>query len=248
MAKNMAKRRPPRKISDQISPSPYGGKSIPSQTVRASVQHDPIKTARRVSYIPGEEPKEEPVESPLLFVRGIGGSIKMDLGGLGIELSPSAFAFEMPDESLRRGDLAIVDSLRRTLREGDLLAVTSGTLETLRAVTKRNRIWYLHAADQEDVDLLPLWEHAYTGIVLGFLRMFEPLRAVKYQAISSKSDSNRERSSADRLGKEGARKLGKKLTCAQQRCQVGRRPRILVRQSIQGLRLSELDDNPGYSV
>ena len=250
----MAKRRPLPKISDHTLSPTYGDKLLADETRRASVQHDQAQKHRRISYIPGVKLEQEPAQLPRLFVRGMGGSIKMDLSGLGIPLSPSAFAFEMPDESLQnlgihRGDLAIVDLPQRSLREGDLIMVTSGPAETLRAVTKRDKIWYLHAAAGKGVTLIPLWKHAYTGIVLGFVRLFEPLKPAKYRAVIPDSDLPRERTLAECQSGQPASKPKANLTLPSQRYRTRkRRSSVLVAEPAGRLRLSELDGESGHAA
>ena len=125
-----------------------------------------------------------------MLIRGIAGSIKIDLGGLGIDLIPGADAVSMPDDSLcqlgiRSGDIAIVQPPTRKLRKGDILAVEFAEGATLRRLIKRGEIWYLEAADGKNKDLIPFHEQPFQGVVVGILRLFSVCSPVRYKMPDS---------------------------------------------------------------
>lgn len=209
----MAKVLSPKKLSDYHLTSAYSARRD------KRLQHDPKpsrpastnKTRRNSSYIPGESLREEPVELPRLFIRGTGGSIKMDLGGVGIELPPESFAFTMPDESLgglhiHAGDIAIIQPLGSKLCEDSLLMVQDGLQQTIRHLVKRGKLWFLETGDGKNTQTWPLLDQSIEGVVLGFVRLFKTIKPVSYRKPDSFYDVPRERnfrteSSSDRRHK-----------------------------------------------
>jgi hypothetical protein len=133
----------------------------------------------RISYSGKRTVQDGLPEVPILVPQGIGGSFRMDLRGLGITISPLAFAFSVPDDNLAglricRGDIAILEPTSRTLRAGDLVLVTDDGLDRLRRVTKVKGVWYLQTNKGDGPELFPLWQYGYQGVVLGVLRLFRP--------------------------------------------------------------------------
>ena len=182
----MAKRRP-NTVNDQVNSTQY---HCQRATTKKQTKSEFVPSAesrqccRLISYIPGVLPKEELEELPRLHIRGMGGRIKIDLGGLGIRQSSEDFAFEMPDESLselgiRRGDIAIVQPHGNLLRSGNILAVDVGAHETLRLLTRRGRLWGLKSSRQKDTAWLPIYDLPILGVVVGVLRMFVPIFPVR---------------------------------------------------------------------
>ena len=124
----MKKARPTSKIEDQVCPTGYHCKLKAGLPSIKKLFSDPVpdRLKERVSYAHGKLPLAEPVDTPRLFIHGLGGSIKLDLRGLGVAFSAAAFAHFVADESLisldiHRGDIALVDPLRPMLRSGNLL-------------------------------------------------------------------------------------------------------------------------------
>ncbi len=195
----MAKRIPSPRIRDQVCSQDYQAKRTATKPDAKVIYGDrhPIRSTRNINYIYGEPPRPEPPTPPRLFVRGcIGGSFKIDLLGLGVRLSPSAFSQWISDESLasihvHQGDLAIVDPMRN-LKHRDIVMVLQDGHEVFRQLLKSRGIWWLKNLDGADSTAVPLLVLPLYGVVLGFLRLCVTSKAVNY-ALGEKNFVSPER-------------------------------------------------------
>lgn len=140
---------------------------------------------RAVSYLPGGSPRKEPKDIPRLFIRGLGGSIKMDLGGVGVRPSDAVFAHWVADDSLRpvhifRGDILLIEPVIRSLQEGHLLLLELDGRTVLRRAVKKKRLWCIESVDDAAATAV-LAGHALQGVVLGVVRLFTDLQPVKFR-------------------------------------------------------------------
>ena len=200
----MKKRQPAFKVEDQVCPIGYRvqPRSRPPDAKEFYADGQQTTPRRKVSYIPGEPLREEPLELPRLFTRGLhGGSFKMDLLGFGIGLSQAAFAYWVPDESfkdLHRGDIAIIDPAR-PFRTGDLVLAEIDGQPVLRRLRNRRRVWFLETANgvsgESGTGTMPLQDRPVQGVVLGILRLFSKVTPVRYRGTKANFSPFLERSS-----------------------------------------------------
>lgn len=197
----MKKRLPPPKIKESVPVTEYHTERHPHLPWARSLFGDPKRTKqrRKASYIPGTIPLDEPPDIPRLFIRGVlGGSFKMDLLGLDINLSEAAFAHWVTDESLttlhiHQGDIAIVDPLRETLEVGNLILLDLDGRTVLRLLTRKRGVWFVEAADGTDSDPRPLLDYPLYGVALGILRLFTKVKAVVYRGTNANFKTSFER-------------------------------------------------------
>ena len=253
----MKKQPPATKIEDQTCPRAYRAQRRSHERSAKDLYSDPTpaKPRRKISYLLGETPREEPAEMPRLFIRGVvGGSIKMDLRGLDIELSEPAFAHWVADESLKhlhihRGDIAVIDPMRPVLRDRNLVLVDLNGREVLRRLAKKNRVWFLETADGTKPEPVPLLDHPLHGVVLGVLRLFTNARAIKYRGTDANFAPRCERSSSsvptNTHSREANAKSAHSMTLYPRRKQ---RALILAAERPPEYLLSEVEPKPGYSV
>ncbi len=200
----MEKRLPTARIQDQVDPAGYCAKRAPCPPSVNNLYADPVpsKPRRRINYGFGKAPREEPVEIPRLFIRGLGGSVKMDLLGIGVKLSEESFMHFIADESLRdlhvhRGDLALIDPIRHTLDVGNLVLLElPGSGAIIRRLSKRNRVWYLSKADNGNPESFPLINQPMQGVVVGFLRLTTKIKPVNYRGAEANFALAKERAHA----------------------------------------------------
>ena len=184
---NMPKRTSTPRVADQICPPEYHAKrGVTKLDARVLYgERDPVRPARKISYIAGEPPKQEPLTIPRLCTRGlIGGSFKIDLLGLNIGLSNHAFSQWICDESLaaihvHRGDIAIIDPMR-ILKRGDIVMVLEGGREVFRRLIKKRGVWFLMPLDDNISPATLLLRQPIYGVALGFLRLCVAAKAVNY--------------------------------------------------------------------
>ncbi len=254
----MKKPSPATKIEDPICLSGYQAQRGSHEQSAKDLYADPIrsKPRRKISYIPGETPREEPAEIPRLFIRGLaGGSIKMDLRGLNIEISEAAFAHWVADESLKmlhihRGDIAVIDSMRPVLlEERNLVLVGLDGCEVLRRLARKNRIWFLETADGMAPKPIPLVDQPLYGVVLGTIRLFTKVKARKYRGTDANFAPCRERSSSSmatsQCSGDATIKRTHSMTHYPKRKQ---RALILAAEEPPKYVLSEIEQKPGYSA
>ena len=146
-----------------------------------------------INYLTGQPEPPRPYEAPRLPVQGpAGGSVTLDLSGLGIRLHGDSFAFSMPDDSLRAlgiaaGDIAVIEPCRWQIREGDLLKVTIDGAETVRQVTFRRKVPFFHAGPGSEPSTDPISLYGISGVVTAVLRTFRRDRDAapgRYQAAA----------------------------------------------------------------
>ena len=188
----------PSRINDQVCPSPF--------TVKASALATPEPAGPnafvRFSYLPAQPPRVEPAKLPRLFIRGgRGGSVKMDLSGVGIWLQQSAFAFTMPDDSLsgldiHAGDIAVVEPGVGALKVGGLVLVYDGEKENLRQISSLQGGVRVQTANRKRVRQRSFVTCSLLGEVLGVLRLYRRLKPVPYQPEDFQYDPLPEISSA----------------------------------------------------
>lgn len=184
----MKKRPSTLSVKDQILLQPPGRKASEAKAAPAARRPagTPSGKPQAVSYLPGGKPREEPTEIPRLFIRGFGGSIKLDLRGVGVHFSEAMFAHRVADDSLRsihifQGDIVLIEPVIRSLREGDLLLLELDGRTVLRRAVKRKRLWCIESADGNPAETMVLADHALQGVVVGVLRLFTELTPVKFR-------------------------------------------------------------------
>lgn len=140
---------------------------------------------RKIYRAPKEASPTALIPPPQLSIRGSGGgSVGIDLRGIGIGLSQTAFGHWVDDESLRmmhihRGDLAIVDCTDHVLQEGNLILLDLNGRSVLRRLRKRHRIWYLETSDGCQQSSLPLTNQPLHGVVISVIRLFSKAKPVQ---------------------------------------------------------------------
>ena len=172
----------------QVRPAGYSAKrgSVHSGAKPVAPRAD-LTSAVGIRYFSGPKAAEEPKILPRLFVHGpSGGSVKMDLSGVGIELFPGAFSFIVPDDALRsleihRGDMAIVQPFDGNLEDGQLLVVSTGLEDRIGLLKREGRAWCLETAFGRNCEPMVMFEHPIKGRVIGFLRLFVPTEPVHYR-------------------------------------------------------------------
>lgn len=150
----------------------------------------PLGEHRAVTYILGQRPRKEPAVLPRLFIRGHGGSIKLDLGGVGMRFSQAAFAHRVADDSLLslhvcRGDIAVIEPAVRRICDGNLVLLEVEGHSVIRRIQKRKRIRVLSPVDLGSDEVILLAGQAIQGVVIGFLRVFGALRPIKYEGTEA---------------------------------------------------------------
>ncbi len=147
--------------------------------------------SRAVSYIPGEKPRKEPSVLPRLFIRGPnGGSIKLDLGGVGIGFSKAAFAHLVADHSLLSlhvcpGDIALIEPAVRRVHNGNLMLLEINGQPVIRRLRREKRLWMLDLVGRGSDGSIPFAELGIQGVVIGFVRLFNEIRPVRYEGTDA---------------------------------------------------------------
>lgn len=173
----------------------------------------------------------------------------MDLGGLNIELSETAFGHWVSDESLKaldihRGDIALVDPARRILEDGNLILVSLDGWEVIKRLREKNHVWYMETANGAAPQSVPLSDSPIQGVVLGVLRLFTNAKAVNFRGTGAEFGPTREQpSSAIRKSTRSRKSDAKPMRPGRRR-----RPLILAGEQSSEYRMSEVGQEPGYSA
>ncbi len=123
----------------------------------------------------------------------------MDLCGVGTRLSPAAFAYHVPDDSLvsvhiHRGDVVLIEPNYRAFRVGNLVLLEIDGQAVLRRLAKINRLWYLSRLDDAGSTPVPLIDQPLQGIAVGFVRLFAPMKPVKFRGADTDCEVSSTRS------------------------------------------------------
>lgn len=211
-----------------------------------------LKLHRRVSYVPGELPKEESQDAIRLFIRGAGGSIKMDLRGVGTRLSPVAFAYQVPDDLLAdiriyRDDIIIIEPFYRALHERNLVLLEVDGRSVLKQLTKKKRLWYLNSLGDSGPEPIPLVDRPLQGVVVGLVRLFTSLKPIKFRGAEACSETSFLRFGKDAENEEKSRKAKAKYKDSEAKRAINRRKELAL--AAEGRRkycLSEVGKRPPY--
>ncbi len=252
----MKKRTTIPRVKDQVLTPIYPAKPRAEQNPEPNFYAAPAScsTRRRISYIPGAVSRKEPVDLPRLFIRGFGGSIKMDLRGIGVGLSEGSFAFQVPNENLQslhihRGDIAVVDPGRPILKTGNLILLGLDGRETLGRVERRHRIWWVKTMDDALPGRIPLTNQPLYGVVVGCVRLFTALTPVSYGGTEANFKPLQERSGKDfEHGRLSRRRDAKPSRSGTRYAKKKRAPFLLVSESKSPFCLSEVKTDQPYSA
>ena len=149
---------------------------------------------RKVNYVLGEKPPKKPPETPQLFIRGLGGGIKLDLDGVGIRLTKAAFLHWVPDDSLQlvgihRGDVVLVEPTVRRMHNGNLVLLTLDGNTPFRRLRKEGRLWWADPVDGKSSEPMLLATCGIQGVAIGVIRLFNELRPQKYERSDATDDA-----------------------------------------------------------
>ncbi|MBE7158129.1 MAG: hypothetical protein INR62_06790 [Rhodospirillales bacterium] len=132
---------------------------------------------------------------PRLFIQGSGGSIKMDLAGVGVRLSEAVFAHMVADDSLQsiqvcRGDIALIEPVFRRLHVGNLVCLEVDGRPVLYRVRKEGQLWLVGPVSGDPSGSLLLAGQGIQGVVIGFVRLFNTLQPVRYEGTDANYSMN----------------------------------------------------------
>ena len=246
----MKKGRTAPKTKEQPSAVEYGANKRVRQPAAASLRVDMTSTKpqRPIRDLPGGPIREEPVELPRLFIRGlVGGSFRMDLRGLNIEFSDAAFAYGVADESMRkihvhRGDIVIIDPLGG-LRPGGLLLLHLDGDDVIRRLARKKGVWFLETADGTASTAEPLRDHMVQGVVLGVIRLFADVKPVRYRGTEANFRPSLERGTAQNKISYCSKASAKPQ---KRKGQTRRRSFVLAAEDKSPYRLSEVEEKSSY--
>lgn len=213
----------------------------------------PRRPGRKISYISDGKIREEPADTPRLFIRGFGGSIKMDLLGVGVDLSEASFAYRVPDENLKdfhihHGDIAVVDPMRSTFKTGHLILFGLDGREVLGRLEWRHRIWWVQTMDAALPERIAITNQPLYGAVVGIMRLFTPLIPVAYQGTEANFKMLPELSgAADQRHERTRGTTVKPVRLDTLYTKKKRKPFLLVSEPKSPFRLSEKDEDRPHS-
>lgn len=186
-------------VQDQIIPPCEGQNRRAAKSSPFVTRLSPTLLGRHqpVSYVPSEKPRKEPSALPRLFIRGHGGSIKLDLCGVGVGLSKAVFAHFVADDSLLSlhvcpGDIALVEPAVRRIHSGNLLLLNLEGRLVIRQLEKQKRFWVLHPVGQSSERPVVLIDQGIQGVVIGFVRLFNKLRPIRYEGTDANDSTGLE--------------------------------------------------------
>lgn len=195
----MKKHLPASSVQDQVISLSNNNRRAASKPALFVTRPGPTPVGRRrtVSYVPGVVPRKKQPEVPRLFIRNFGGSIRMDLGGVGVRLSSAVFAHMVADDSLAaihiyRGDIAVVEPGVRRFHDGNLVMLELDGHAVLRKLKRQKRLWMMDPVDEDPTKSVVLANHGIQGVVLGFVRLFNALRPVRYEGTDANYDTGLE--------------------------------------------------------
>ncbi len=251
----MKKRPPASKVKEQVSAQNYRATPCDKRKSAMTLSADPApcRSRRKISYIPGGKIREEPADMPRLFVRGFGGSIKMDLRGVGIGLSEASFAYRVPDENLKdfhihRGDIAVIDPVRSAFKTGNLILLGIDRREVLGRLEWRHRIWWVQTMDDGLPERIAITNLPLYGVVVGIVRLFTPLTPMAYRGTEANFKMLPEFSgAADQSHKRTRGTSVKPVRLDTLYTKKRRKPFLLVSEAKSPFRLSEIDEAHRHS-
>ncbi len=243
------------KVKEQASAQIYRATPRDKRQFGRDLYADPTprQPKRKISYTPGGKIREEPADMPRLFIRGFGGSIKMDLLGVGVGLSEASFAYRVPDENLKdfhihRGDIAVIDPVRSVFKTGNLILLGIDGREVLGRLEWTHRIWWAQTMDDALPERIAITNLPLYGVVVGIIRLFTPLTPVAYRGTEANFKMLPELSGAADQGHKRTRgtnvnpvRLNTLYTKKK------RKPFLLVSEPKSPFRLSEIDEDRPHS-
>ncbi len=179
-------------VQDQVSPPCKSKNHRAAKPPRFITRLAPtlLGKHRPICYISGEKPRKEPTALPRLFIRGLGGSLKLDLRGVGVGLSNAVFAHFVADDALLplhvcRGDIALIEPAIRRTHNGNLVLLELDGRPVIRRLRKQKHLWMLNSVDGSSDDSVLPANQGIQGVVIGFVRLFNKLRPVRYEGTDA---------------------------------------------------------------
>lgn len=243
------------KIKEQASAQIYQTTPRDKRQFGRDLYADPAprRPRRKISYIPGEKIREEPADMPRLFIRGFGGSVKMDLLGVGVGLSEASFAYRVSDENLKdfhihRGDIAVVDPMRSAFKTGHLILLGLNGREVLGRLEWKHRIWWVQTMDDALPERIVIINQPLYGVVVGIIRLFTPLTPVAYRGTEANFKMMPEVSGDPDQSRKGTRGTNAKPVRPDTFYnKKKRKPFLLVSEQKSPFRLSEIAEDRPHS-